>query len=80
MVIRNVSNKATSICLRQANLVLIRDILALSKKYSKSVQRCYPLIKAEDIIIDQKSLKPILGHCSLIYDALGIHNRETSSI
>jgi hypothetical protein len=80
MIVRNVSNKTNSISLKQANMVLIRDILSLSKKYFKSVQRFYPLIKADDIIIDQKSLKPILDHPSLIYDALGIHNREASSI
>ena len=61
--------------MKQANLVLMRDILALSKKYSKSVQRFYPLIKTEDIIIDQKTLKPVLDYPSLIYDAFGIHNR-----
>lgn len=56
-------------------MALIGDILALCKKYYKLVSKFYPLIKAEDIIIDQKSLKPILGHTSLIYDALGIQNR-----
>ena len=80
MVVSRVGSRFNHISLNKAKLALIKDIFVMSKKYYKLVGKFYPLIKADDIIVDQKSLKPIFDHLSLIYDALGIQNRDTSSI